>query len=259
MRIDDFGRSSYHAFQFSLETRSFHDLTLQAAYTFSKAIDTISQFNAAGGNVFLAQTPQDDNCRDCDRAVSNFDRTHRLVTSFIYEFPFGGGKLFLGDSGGVLNAVLEGWQLQGIVTFQSGSPFPVRDFSDQCLLPGLAGTTCRPNLVGDPTLPSSQRTAQQWFNTNAFQLAQLGQPGTAGRNILRSEGTANLDLALSKFFKLDALREGTNLEFRAEFFNIFNRTQFGIPLNDASVANLGQITNTVIDPRQIQFALKLNW
>lgn len=259
LRIDDFGKSSYNALQLSLEARAFHGLALNVAYTFSKSIDIISQFNAAGQNVFLAQTPQHDNCRECDRAVSNFDRPHRFVLSYIYELPFGKRRHYLGDASGTVDALLGGWQVQGIVTLQSGAPFNPRDFSDQCLLPGLAGTTCRPDLVGDPHLPSSERSAQRWFNTSAFQLAQLGQPGTTGRNILRAEGTNNFDFALSKRFSLSALGEGANLEFRAEFFNLFNRTQFGFPLNDASSANFGQITNTAVDPRQIQLALKLNW
>ncbi len=259
LRIDDYGNSSYNAFQFSIEARAVHGLTLNTAYTYSKTIDLISQFNAASANAFLSQTTQDDRCRVCDRGVSNFDRPHRLVLSYIYDLPFGRGRHFLTDSQGIMNAVLGGWQLQGITTFQSGAPFTVRDFSDQCLLPGLAGTTCRPNLVGDPNLPSGQRSAQRWFNTQAFQLVQLGSPGTAGRNILRAEGTRNFDLALSKFFSLAALREGARLEFRSEFFNAFNRTQFGFPLNDASAANLGQISNTANDARQIQFALKFYW
>lgn len=257
IQMDDFPTSSYNGLQASLEARAFHGLTLTAAYTFSKTIDILSQFSAAGGNAFLSQVPQDDNCRECDRAVSNFDRPHRFVLSYIYELPWGRGRRWMTDASGAAEALLGGWQIQGIATFQSGAPFTARDLSDSCLLPNLAGTPCRPDLVGDPNL--GERTAQRWFNTAAFQLSQPGRGGTAGRNILRSQGINNIDFAIAKFFRLDAMREGSRLEFRSEFFNIFNKTHFGLPLSDASSANFGAIGNTLLNPRQIQFALKLHW
>lgn len=257
--ISDFPRSSYNSLQLSLAARAFHGLTLNAAYTFSKTIDVLSQFSAAGGNAFLAQVPQDDNCRECDRGVSNFDRRQRLVLSYIYELPFGRGRHYLNNAGRIQEALIGGWQIQGITTFQDGAPFSARDLSDQCLLPGLAGSPCRPDLIGSPNLPTGQRTAQRWFNTSAFQLSALGRGGTAGRNILRSQGINNTDFAFTKSFFLDELREGARLEFRGEFFNIFNKTHFDLPLSDASSANFGAISNTLLDPRQIQFALKLNW
>lgn len=259
IQISDYPRSSYNALQISLEARNFHGLTINGAYTWSKTIDLISQYSAAGGNVVLAQVPQDDNCRECDRGVANFDRTHRFIISYLYDLPVGRGRAYLPNASGAVQALLGGWQIRGITTFQTGAPFSARDLSDSCLLPNLAGTPCRPDLVGDPTPPGFEQTAQGWVDRNAFQFAPAGRGGTAGRNILRSMGINNFDLAIGKLFYLDNLREGTMLEFRAEFFNIFNKTHFGLPLTDVSSANFGAISNTLLDPRQIQFGLKFHW
>jgi hypothetical protein len=186
------------------------------------------------------------------------DFKHKASLSGSYELPFGQGKPLLRGLGGIGNKLAGGWQLNWIVSLTSGYP-----------LTPLAGT----NISGDgnarqPDRPSwnpafqgplINGTPDQWFNPKAFVLPVSGTYGNIGRGVLRGPGLGELDLSL---FKNTALSERVNSQFRAEFFNIANRANFGTP-NDIVFANgaispsAGLITTTATSSRQIQFSLKL--
>ena len=169
--------------------------------------------------------------------------------------PFGTGQRWL-ENNGTLSTILADWELQGIVTLQSGRPFTV------ALLPEVDnsntgrstlgfGANDRPNLVGNPALenPSPER----WFNTSAFTVPPFGSFGDAGRNILEGPDFQNVNLALTKDI---SVREGVTLQLRAETFNLFNRTNFNLPDAFVGSPTFGQIVSAE-SPRRCQFGIKL--
>jgi hypothetical protein len=183
-----------------------------------------------------------------ERAVSNFDVPQRIVTSFSWEPPF------FKNLQGAPKKVLHGWQCNGIVQVQSGTPFTVYDPSD----PNLDGETSdRPDLVGNPYPPGFHRSVQEDFNTAAFQRTPYGsdQFGTASRDLLRSRRFANVDFSL---FKNTPVTDRINVQFRAEIFNLFNHANFSAPVSDITSASFGQIINTLPNSeREIQLGLRL--
>ena len=242
-QITSIFHSNYNGLQATLTRRLNSGLSFQAAYTWSKAIDDVSLpstfFNAPGQPADI----QNSGNLAAERGLSAFDVRHRFVTSYIYELPFfRSGK-------GAASYLLGGWKLSGIAALQSGSPFTVLDSSDQSF-DGVNGD--RPNLLKDPNL-SSGRTPQRWFDTTAFQRVNGPGYGSAGRNIVFSDGIINFDMGLAKDFKLGEQRR---LEFRWEVFNVFNHTNFGVPVNNFNSPTFGQIFNTSTTERQMQFALK---
>ncbi|HKX28284.1 MAG TPA: Cna protein B-type domain-containing protein, partial [Blastocatellia bacterium] len=143
--------------------------------------------------------------------------------------------------------ILGGWEISGITTISSG---PV---SSPGIDTGTNGLATRPNLVGDQV--EGPRTVAQWFNTSAFAAPAAGFFGNAGRNIIREPGTHKWDMS---FFKNNRLNERMNLQFRAEFFNIFNHTNFNAINTTLGSGSFGQVTGAR-DPRIIQFGLKLGF
>ena len=246
--------SSYNSLQTSLRKRLGYGVAFLASYTYSKALDDVSSFNISGsapqlvaGENDLAQNPWD---LEADYGRSLFDARHRFVFSYQWQLPY------WRNSQRWYQRVLGNWQLNGIFSASTGTPFTVYDSSDPSLqgqspeISGFVGD--RPNLVGDPN--NGPKTASEWFNTKAFQQnTQLGTFGTAGRNIVQAQGICQWDFALFKNFKL---AESATLQFRGEFFNLFNRVDLGVPNDDISSPTFGQV-QTAAPPRQIQFALKL--
>jgi hypothetical protein len=214
-------------------------------YTWSKSIDDAS---APGGTSFESNLPQDVGDLDAEKGLSSFHHAHAFTGSFTYDFPFQ-----LNTSPGWIKALLGEWKMTGIVTLQSGAPFTVNTTSDPANVgPGPAQ---RPNLVRDPNLPSDQRSPKRWFDTEAFSLPAAYTFGSAGRNTVFAPGFKNFDFSL---IKNTSLTERARLEFRAEFFNIFNITNFDIPNRFAFTSNFGRIFGAQ-SSRQIQFALKLSF
>jgi hypothetical protein len=169
--------------------------------------------------------------------------------------PFGKGRKFL-DKSGWASAVLSGWETYGIVTLQSGRPFTVALLSEidnsgtgRSIL-GF-GANDRPNVNGNPTL--NNPTPERWFNTSAFVFSAPGTFGNAGRNILDGPGYQNINASL---VKNTALAEGVTLQFRTEFFNLFNHPNLNLPDNFLGSPTFGAISSAR-DPRHIQFGLKL--
>ena len=240
------GHSTYHGLDISSRARMSRGLSMTAAYTWSRSIDGFSSF---ADNVKSNQNPFN---RRGDKAVSDFDRSHVLALSWVYETPR--LSTFMGKSA-VAAAGFDGWEFSGISRLVSGPPFSVTLGTDNSLT-GIG--LDRPNLVGNPSIdgdrPRNERLTR-WFSTAAFAASPQGGFGNAGRNILRGPGTVNVDVGLLKNFALGRDRLG-RLQFRAELFNVLNRVNFNNPnaaLNAG--ANFGRITGAG-SPRIAQFGLK---
>jgi hypothetical protein len=237
------GLAAYHGFQFSAEKRLTHGLSGLLSYTLGHSIDTVGQSFGGGADGPLPQDPRN---RRADRGNSPFDIRHRLTIAWNYALPFGKGRKWL--SGGPAEYALCGWQVNGISTFQTGLPFTPTANSATV----NTGTGSRPNRTGVGKLDDP--TVDRWFDTSAFATPAQFTYGNSGRNILYGPGRANFDFSLFKQFRV---REGLNLQFRTEFFNLFNTPQFDLPNAAIGASNAGTITGIVGTPRQIQFGLKL--
>ena len=232
--------STYHALQLSLNKRFSRGFTLLASYTFSRAIDGIS-LEVDG---FNGQDPM--NLR-ADKGLADFHVRDRLVASFLWEVP--------GPASGPAKWILGGWQINGIFTGQSGTPFTVVNGQDRAL---SGSGTQRPNVVGDPKLDtgrSRQELIAKYFDASAFVLPALGSYGNAGRNSLIGPGRWNLDSAIFKSFRF---RESIGLQFRWEMFNALNHANLSNPRNNMTAANPGQI-NATSPPRIMQAGLRMTF
>jgi len=256
--IASVANSNYNALQASLRKRFGHGLAFLASYTYSKTIDDVSSFNITGsasqpvaGENDLAQNPFD---LAAERGRSMFDARQRFVLSYQWNLPFWNHPT------NWYQQVLGNWQLNGIATVMSGTPFTVFDSNDVSLqgqAPEITGFSAnRPNLIGNPN--NGPRTPQEWFNVSAFQQLQpdpLGRFqvfGDEGRNVVEGPGYINWDFSA---FKNIRLTESKEFQFRGELFNLLNHTNFRLPVSDISSPNFGQIQQDV-GPRVIQVALK---
>jgi hypothetical protein len=230
--------STHHALQLSLNKRFSQGFTVLAGYTWSKTLDG-SSLEVDG---FNGQDPF--NLR-ADKGLADFDVRHRLVTSFLWEVP--------GPKTGVARWVLGGWQSNGILNIQSGSPFTIVSGQDRA----LSGTgTQRPDLIGNPYLDtgrSRQQLIDKYFDPAAFALPALGSFGNVGRNTMVGPGRWNLDFALFKRFRI---LERWQLEYRWEMFNAFNHANLGNPRANITAAGTGSI-NTTTEARVMQMGLRL--
>ncbi|MBI3951319.1 MAG: TonB-dependent receptor [Acidobacteria bacterium] len=240
------GSSNYHAMQVRIEKRASRGLGFVAQYTYGKSLDYSSTLN---GSTNDQSRPQNSLDVAAEYGLSSFDHHHRLVANFIYLLPFGPGMPFLGSSKGFAGKFLQGWQVGGIITVEDGLPFTIRDGVDRS---NTGEGNDRPDLVGNPNFPKSRRTVEQYFNTAAFQLQPQYTFGTAGRNIVRGPSYSNVDFSL---IKTTSITESHRLEFRAEFFNLFNHPNFDIPDRTITSLSFGRIRSAKF-PRDIQFALK---
>ena len=246
---DTIANSNYNSLQASLEKRYTHGLQFQLAYTYSKSIDSASSFE----NILRPICNGSETDQRCNRSLSLFDARHRLVLSYLWDFPI---PKYNGAKGKLLN----GWALSGITTFQSGFPIRLGSSADQELQNSFDF-----ELPGKPDLTSSfvtydPRTHNGYFFCDqnsptacSLQTAALGSLGSAPRTICCGPGIANFDFSLQK---VTTFRETQAIEFRAEFFNAFNHTQFLNPDGNISDgADFGRVKHTRA-PRSIQFALK---
>ncbi len=257
------GYSNYNAGNAKLEHRA-RDGAVLVVYTWSKSMDSKSAAAGIGATNSFAG-PMDSADPKLDYARSDFDVGQRFVASYAYMLPVGRGQRFGGSMNRVADAAVGGWEWTGIGTFQKGFPFSVLA-SD---LNGLLMTPIqRANLTGNPNSGFHKSTAE-WFDTSVFSQPLAGQFGNSGRNILREPGISNWDMGLVKYF---ALTERAKLQLRAETFNTFNHTQWGVdpateagsgPGTTAEVTNVnsgnfGAIT-TARPPRVIQFGGKVTF
>jgi hypothetical protein len=198
----------------------------------------------------MAQNPFD---LRAEHGPSLFDARHRFVFSSTWEIP--GGK----SSHAALRGLLQGWQLNGIAVFSSGTPFSIYDSTNVSLQgshPPVSGFfASRPDVVADPN--AGPHTVESWVRRSAFRrlnpLTEAGKFGNAGRNIARGPGIANGDLSILKNFRV---AETTRLRFRAECFNIANHANFGVPVTDLASQNFGRILDAG-PSRLLQFGLKV--
>ncbi|HLJ91514.1 MAG TPA: hypothetical protein VKZ53_32240 [Candidatus Angelobacter sp.] len=249
--VGSYGRASYHSLQISTQYRLRRGLSFQTAYTYSHSLDMNSNFNVAAS--WQEQTPF---CLDCEKGNADFDLTHVLEASWVYNIPtaFSGIR---GPAGSAARAILGNWELSGITRITSGFPFSCLAGTGHSLN-GLNNDRC--DTVGNWRLPSGRSTnakVQEFFNTDAFVTNPIGTLGTSGRNFLRGPARHNIDLALMKNFPVMNDRYG-RFQFRAEFFNAFNWVNFNNPVNVLSSPAFGRISSAG-DPRLIQFALKYMW
>ncbi len=254
--IASIANSSYNALQASMRKRFSHGLSFLVSYTWSKTIDDVSSFNITGsaakpvaGENDLAQDPFN---LAAERGLSLFDARNRFVGSYVWALPFWNHPQNWYQRG------LGGWQLDGIGTLMSGTPFTVFDSNDvaaQGTAPEITGFSAqRPNLVGNPN--NGPRTVNSWLNPSAFQrldpTANAGQFGTEGRNVNVGPAYADWDVGVLKNLKVT---ESSQIQFRAELFNILNRANFRLPDCDISSPTFNYIL-AASAPRQVQFALK---
>ena len=244
--FDSSAASSYHAFQASLQKRYAHGFQLNAAYTWSHSIDEVSDvFDLAGAFVL----PQDDRDLRTERGSSNFDVRHRFVLSLVTELPL---LRRFDQAGGAAGGILGGWQLSAISTHQSGQPFTVNTSLDINLDGNL--TDRLDNLKGLTAGDDRRVSLRLAPGTNPLDLlAPLGDNGRVGRNTFRASSLHETHLALVKKFRT---RNEQALNLRVEVFNLWNRTQFGVPVRILEAPAFGTSVDTRLSGRQIQFALK---
>jgi len=259
--VESAGSSWYNSLEATLSRHLANNLQFIASYTFSRLLDTDGG-NASltqGGNV-LALGNQYGNS---GYGPADFNREHRLVVSFVYQIPN-----FLKDNKGFGKAT-GGWAFSGVTTFQSGQRLTISGTnsnnafgitSDRAqLAPGCTASQLA-------TSGSLESRLSNYYNTACFApFAIIGADGKAtafgnsGVGLVNGPGQSNFDLSLSKRTALPVLSERSNWEFRAEFFNAFNKPQFANPDSNSSSATFGRILNTAVNPRIIQLALKLNF
>jgi hypothetical protein len=241
---EDVQNSHYNGLQMELHSQIRRDLTLQAAYTYSKAYDP-----AANGNgVSDLQTVSNPYSYTYDNGPSGLDRTQIAFVNFVYDIP-----LLRNASNHLLRSTVGGWQVSGIVTLVSGEPLNINlGGASGNISNVLPNSNNRPDLAGHVVTP---HTVNSWFTNSGFAVPAPGTFGNLPRNYLRGPGRDNWNLALFKSFVFSEER-GSRLEFRAEFFNAFNHTEFNNVSTTYSSSNFGAVTSAH-DPREIQLGLKL--
>lgn len=253
-------QSTYHAMTVKLDKRFAHGVQGLVSFTWSRAIDQFSEIQNVGGAISsIAQYGA--HRFDLERGPANFDQTRRLVTSFLWELPFGRGKRFALENSR-LRHVLGGWQFNGIATLADGTPFTVGCFCGDRSQTGNIFNTQRMNTTGNPLPEGFERTLTRQFDTSVFVVPPLGTLGTSGRNTLRSTGQRAMDLSV---FKNNYFGERVNLQFRAEFFNLFASIYYYplFPVNNAQAVNFGSLLpvggdrGNLYNPRIVQLALRL--
>ena len=253
--------SSYNGLSAAAKRTFSRGFLLAANYMWSHEIDDGSDGSGDGDSL----VPENVACQSCERASGIWDARHVFNANAVYELPFGQGKDFLNRSG-FLNAVGGGWQITS--TFAAHTGFPVNVLINRSSSAVPDGNTAdqRPNLVPGVSLrPQGGSTIGQWINPAAFSVPAIGTFGDAPRDVARGPGAWQMDLGTAKRIPLS---EKARLEFRAEFFNVFNHPQYGLPQATFGVQGFGTITQTVNTttpvspigagtPREIQFAAKV--
>jgi len=284
--LGNFSWSTYHALQSEIRRRFSQGLYFQANYTFSKALTNVGGNSQSNFDAFLDLfRPQ------LEKRRPNYDVTHTFNANFIYELPFGPGRRFWNGTTGVVGKLLQGWQINGLLNWRTGAPISIvsnrgtfnrrgRSDTNTAVLMGLTIPQLQ-SMTGDFRLPdgtpvlfdprlinfsidASGRAVISGANPQFFRHPSAGQVGTLGLTSVSGPGFFNGDFSL---LKRTSITETVNLEFRAEFFNIFNHTNwaigffqdgFGNVSEAISNPNFGRIVDAY-DPRIIQFAFRVNF
>jgi carboxypeptidase family protein len=253
------GISNYNGLEVDVNRRFSHGLQFRGVYTFSKALDDGDSLNtsiATNSPAFVANPLQP----KWDYGRGSFDIRHAAVINATYDLPF--GRRNASGASSSWRWVIGDWQLSGIETVQSGLPFTPQ-LSYNPSNDGDSRNPVRPSVNPNFTGQVIEGGPNQYFHPNAFIQPLPGTYGNAGRNLLQGPGSAETDLSLAKKFSFS---ERLNLQLRAEFFNVFNRTNFNTPNPVVFTAAIGGpsptagvITSTATSSRQIQLGLKLLW
>jgi hypothetical protein len=258
--------STYNSLQVSVTRRFSGGGTMLVAYTNAKLLsntDTLTSWLESGTTGGVGQV-QDWNNLKGEKSLSSQDVSQRLVISYVLDLPFGRGKRFLGGVSGITSKVVSGWGIDGVTTFQRGFPLKISWAGAGTPLEqaNLGVANVRPDVVAgcDKSAGGSGLTGKldQWFNVSCFGPPPAWGFGSESRvdSSLRSDGLKNFDFAV---FKKTSFGERMGLEFRTEFFNLFNHPQFGFPGTGFVSGNsngFGTVTSQLNNPRLIQFALK---
>lgn len=263
--IDSNSLSNYHGAVFQIQRRFAQGLTFQVSYTFSKSHDdksydpTFTRISSGTGQS-AQSTPLDVSNRELTYAVSDFDRTHVFLGNVTYELPFGNGRRFGNGVNGIVDRLIGGWEINAIVTRQSGRPFTVVSGTNSFTNAASSRANYSGNrfdvqfkddpVTGVPFIFSAEERAK-------FSLPAAGEYGNIGRNAFRFPWSFNLDASLIKRVRI---REQINFEFRAEAFNLTNTPYFGFPaVTVTSPATLGRSLSTGTFARIIQLGAKVNF
>jgi Carboxypeptidase regulatory-like domain/TonB-dependent Receptor Plug Domain len=265
--VDSSASSWYHGLEASLSKRLSKGLQFLAAYTFAHAYSTTGRSTLAGGTSGITGNQNDPRA---NYGLSEFDRVHRFVFSYVYQLP--GARRF----NSVVNGLLTGWSLAGVTTIQSGAPLTLTGTNANNVF-GITSDRAQlaPGCTYDNLANSGsiQSKLTNYFNKPCILRNAAGAAiwpivgddgratafGNSGVGIVFGPGQNSSDIAIIKRTPLHLLGESGNVEFRTEFFNAFNHTQFSNPSTNVSSAAFGTITTTAVNPRIIQFALKLNF
>jgi hypothetical protein len=239
------GKSDYHAGHVRAERRMTNGLSIIGHYTYGKSID-LGGANFISGDLVY----RDPRNIELDRGLSSFDVRHNMVLSYIWDIPVGRGRR-VDLQNAWLNAIVGGWQFNGITAARSGTPFtPSLSFN-----PAQSGHA-RPDRIGDGNLPRGDRSADRWFDPSAFAAPVPFNFGTAGRNILIGPGFFNTDFGLFKRFKFDGMGRQREVQIRLEAFNVFNEPHYNVPSATVDLLQAGRITAIVGTMREMQLGLK---
>jgi hypothetical protein len=235
--------TSYHALQISWNKRMSGGLLVAGSYAYSKAMET-------------GENHQDSFDIAASNSIASYDIPHRFVTSVLYELPFGRGRRVGSHWHSAVDGVLGGWQINGIITVQSGSPLSISASNTA----GIFGALTRPNWNGnDPVLEGGRlERLERWFDTSVFSQPAAFTFGNLGATVgsLRADNVRNLDLSLFKHF---ALVGRARLQARIEAFNALNRVQFSGPNTSVTSGSFGIVSGQANTPRQLQVGLKVLW
>jgi hypothetical protein len=269
--LDYSADSYYQALQLNLTKRFGAGLQFQAAYTYSKSIDTASALDSVFINGTFASDRQDPFDARSERSLSDFDARNNFVGNFLYDLPFGKGRKFGSGLTGVVGTLTSGWSTGGILNLRSGFPFGVSLGFDRAGNMVDNVQSQRPNAAPGADLSNATTgNPTRFVDPSFFQLQPAGFYGNLGRNALRGPDQRSFDMTLTK---KTAITERLMSEFRFEAFNLFNRTNFappesfnriiytGVDGTGAPILNptFGQLTRTATSSRQLQFGLKLLW
>ncbi len=257
--VDPAGNNNYNGLSARFEHRFSRGLYALNSFTWGKALGDSEQALEYYSNLTGAN-PQNINNLAAEKGPSSYDTKFINVTSITYQLPFGRGRQFLGNANPVLDAIVGGWDVNGINTANTG--LPVNVYYAPSAANDVTGLSAeyrgqafqRPNVSGTGASQSTAQSLLTYFAGYTFTTPPANAPfGNLGRNSFRAPGLEQFDLAVNKNFRIT---EGIKLQFRSEFFNVLNHTNFGPPSNITTSASFGTITNT-LPARQIQFGLKL--
>jgi hypothetical protein len=256
----DVGKTTYDSLQIKAETKTpKHGLYALVSYTYSKTYD--NGLSDGLGSLTSAPYFPLPNWENLDWGLSQINLNHNFSASILYDLPFGRGRKFGNDWNGVTNTLLGNWQLTLIEKITSGFAVPLIDSNNQSGVffnnGGNGNNFNRPDQIAGCDPQAASHSTLQYINPSCFAAPAPGLLGNANRVPVTGPGFVNTDFSVIKQFALP--REGMGLNFRAEFFNLFNHAQFGYPVADVAAPGFGSVNSTVNNPRVVQFGLKLTF